>query len=130
MQWTTPQMNQTTNYKVRPYRVPFYRLVQLETVLDGTGLAYGIDCFAYRGHRFQLRGGRLNTAVCVGVLEISGWKYHTVDNRLYFFTDPDGKSIHMSLSFMRALVTSYVIVDQEEEAKRKTFENLTKSNNV
>jgi hypothetical protein len=107
--------------------------VQLETVVDGrfTLTGSGIDCFTYRGHRFQLRGGRLNTAVCVGVLEISGWKYHTVDNRLYFFTDPDGKSIHMSLSFMRALVTSYVIVDQEEEeAKRKMFENLTKSNNV
>jgi hypothetical protein len=105
--------------------------VQLETVLDGTGLAYGIDCFTYRGQRFLLRGGRLNTAVCVGVLEISGWKYHTADNRLYFFTDPDGMSIHMSLSFMRGLVTSYVIVDQEEEeAKRKMFENLTKSNNV
>ena len=108
--------------KIWNSKTPFRDLVQLEPVLNGTGLAFGIDCLNYRGHRFLLRNGRLNTAVCVGVLELSGWKFHAAEARLYFFTSPEGESVHMSLRYMRTLVTAMLFADRvlAKQASLKT----------
>lgn len=89
--------------------------VQLTPVLANNGQQNGdMNYFDYNGHRFTVHKGRLNTAVCVGVLEASGWKFHTVDDRLYWFTSPDGESIHMSMKYMRYVVTLMIVKHQAE----------------
>ena len=95
----------------------FRNSVQLTPVLTDNGQYMDMDYFDYRGHRFTVRGGRLNTTVCVGVLEASGWKFHTVDDRFYFFTDPNGESIHLSMRYMRHLVTMLIAKHQAEVTK-------------
>lgn len=68
-----------------------------------------------------IRNGKCNLQAAMVILDAFGWVFHTVDDRRYFFTTPNGQSVSCSRTEVQTVALGLLITWQQSPEYVKTF---------